>query len=63
MNSRVAVGQDVMTTSGLYGTITAFDDESAHSRSPPALCFALPAEPWRAVAKPTDPAAGVTRQL
>ena len=56
LNSTLTVGQEVMTTSGLYGTITALDDESAHLEVSPGVVLRFTRRAVASVAKPTDPA-------
>jgi preprotein translocase subunit YajC len=58
LNSELAVGQDVMTTSGLFGTITALDDESAHLEVAPGVVLRFTRRAVAAVAKPPQPPTG-----
>lgn len=39
--ARLEVGDEVMTTSGLYGTVTALDDEVAHLEVAPGTVVRL----------------------
>jgi len=55
LNAELAVGQDVMTTSGLYGTITALDEEAAHLEVAPGVVLRFTRRAVAAVAKPAAP--------
>ena len=58
LNRELAVGQDVMTTSGLYGTVRALDEESAHLEVAPGVVLRFTRRAVAAVAKPDEPPTG-----
>ena len=55
LNSELAVGQEVMTTSGLYGTVRALDGESAHLEVAPGVVLRFTRRAVAAVARPDEP--------
>jgi len=55
LNRELAVGQEVMTTSGLYGTVRALDEESAHLEVAPGVVLRFTRRAVAAVARPDEP--------
>ena len=55
LNNELSVGNEVMTTSGLYGVITALDDESAHLEVAPGVVLRFTRRAVAAVAQPPAP--------
>ena len=55
LNAQLTVGQQVMTTSGLYGTIAELDDESAHLEVAPGVVLRFARRAVAAVADPGGP--------